>query len=81
MNKKYGLYLLITTLVLIIFGLIMIYSSSSIWANYKFGDSFKYVKHQLLFFFIGLLLIYFISRIDYKVYYKKASIMFFYYLF
>lgn len=76
MNKKYGLYLLITTLVLIIFGLIMIYSSSSIWANYKFGDSFKYVKHQLLFFFIGLLLIYFISRIDYKVYYKKASIIF-----
>lgn len=76
MNKKYGLYLLITTLILIIFGLIMIYSSSSIWANYKFGDSFKYVKHQLLFFFIGLLLIYFISRIDYKVYYKKASIIF-----
>ena len=76
MNKKYGIYLLITTIILIVFGLIMIYSSSSIWANYKFGDSFKYVKHQLLFFFIGLFLIYFISKIDYNFYYKNSSIIF-----
>ena len=37
-------------MMLIIFGIIMIYSSSNIWAKYKFDDSFKYVKQQILFF-------------------------------
>lgn len=76
MNKKYGLYLLIVSFVLITFGIIMIYSSSNIWALYKFNDAFKYVKHQLLFFMIGLILIYLISKIDYKFYYKNANKIF-----
>ena len=31
----------------------MIYSASSVWANYKFDDSFKFVKSQSLFFIVG----------------------------
>ena len=76
MNKKYGYYLLIVSLVLIIFGIIMIYSSSSIWANYKYNDSFKYVKHQILFFLIGLILMYFISKININYYYKNSTKIF-----
>ena len=76
MYKKYGRNLLIVTLLLIMFGIIMIYSSSSVWAEYKFNDSFKYVKHQLLFFTIGLFLIYIIKNIDYKSYYKYSSHIF-----
>ena len=68
MNKKYGYYLLIISLILIVFGLLMVYSSSSIWANYKYNDSFKYVKHQFLFFLIGLFLLYGISKINYNFY-------------
>ena len=49
----------------------MIYSSSSVWAQYKYNDSFKYVKNQLLFFVIGLFLIRVISNIDYKIYVKN----------
>lgn len=77
MNKKYGLYLVITSFILIVFGLIMIYSSSNIWALYKFGDSFKYVKHQLLFFIIGIVLIFVISKIDCNFYYNNAFKIFF----
>lgn len=76
MNKRYGIYLLCVSLLLILFGIVMIYSSSSIWAAYKFNDSFKYVKHQLLFFVIGLFLIFVISKIDYKLYYKNSSKIF-----
>jgi len=53
----------------------MIYSSSNIWAEYKFGDSLKYAKQQLLFFILGLFLLIFVSKIDYKLYYKKANII------
>ena len=72
MNKKYGYYLLLVALVLIVFGILMIYSSSSIWANYKYNDSFKYVKHQVLFFLIGLILLYFVSKIKTEFYYKNS---------
>lgn len=51
----------------------MIYSSSSIWAEYKFNDSFYYVKHQSVFFLVGLIGIYILSKIDYKIYYKYSN--------
>ena len=57
MKKKHIDYLLLISVVLIsIFGIIMIFSASSIWAEFKFHDAFKYVKHQALFFFVGLII-------------------------
>ena len=76
MKKNLGLYLFLVTMILIVFGIIMIYSSSSIWAEYKFNDAFKYVKNQALFAFIGTFLMIIISKIDYKFYYNKASQIF-----
>ena len=54
----------------------MIYSSSYIWAEYKFNDAFKYVKQQAIFALVGIFLIYLISNIDYKLYYDKAASIF-----
>lgn len=73
MKKKVDLPLLISVILLIIFGLIMIYSASSIWAEYKFHDSFRYVKQQALFTVAGLILLNVISKIDYNLYLKKAN--------
>ena len=53
----------------------MIYSSSYIWAEYKFGDSLKYVKQQFIFVILGLISMYITSKIDYKIYYKKANLI------
>ena len=75
MRKSYDKVLLIAVSVLLIFGLIMIYSASSIWAEYKFNDSFHYVKQQALFIGIGFFLIYLIMRVDYNKYYDKANII------
>ena len=72
MNKKLSIYLFFSVIVLSLFGLIMIYSSSYIWAEYKFNDSFRYVKLQGLFLIVGIILMYFISKIDYKLYNKYA---------
>ena len=51
----------------------MIYSSSNIWASYKFNDAYYYVKHQAFFFIIGLIGIAILSKIDYKFYYKHSN--------
>ena len=69
--------LFFTVIILSLFGLLMIYSSSSIWADYKFNDSFHYVKYQSIFFIIGLILMILISKIDYKIYYKYSNIILF----
>ena len=51
----------------------MIYSSSSIWAEYKFNDSFHYLKYQSIFFLIGLIVLFITSKIDYNLYYKYSN--------
>lgn len=73
--KKMDFLLLFGVLSISIFGIVMIYSASSIWAEYKFGDSLKFVKNQSIFFLIGLILLYFLSRYDYKKYYEKANLL------
>lgn len=75
MKRSLDKTLLITVIVLSLFGIIMIYSASSIWAEYKFNDSFHYLKYQLIFFLVGLIIMYIVSKIDYKVYYEKANII------
>lgn len=72
-NKKIDIWLFIATLILITFGIIMIYSASCIWAEYKYADAFKYVKAQGIFFIAGIFLTYIISKIDYKLYENKAN--------
>ena len=74
-NRKIDFVLFIAVILLILFGLLMIYSASSIWAEYKFNDSFKYVKQQSLFIVIGIILMLAISKLDYKWYYKKTNVI------
>lgn len=77
MPKKYDKWLLLAVIIIAIFGIVMIYSASSIWALYKFQDSFKFVKAQGIFFLIGLLLISILIKIDPKIYYEKANLILF----
>lgn len=72
MKRKPDIYLFLSVVVLTIFGIVMIYSASYIWAQYKFNDSFKYVKQQSLFFIIGVILMLIVSKIDYKYYKENA---------
>lgn len=77
MPKKYDKLLLLVVIIISIFGIIMIYSASSIWAEYKFNDSFKFVKAQSAFFIMSLILVYILSKINPKIYYEKANTILF----
>ena len=74
---KFDKILFFVVLILSIFGLLMIYSSSSIWAEYKFSDSFHYLKYQGIFFIIGIILMIIMSKVSYKFYYKYSNIILF----
>lgn len=65
--------LLLATLLLTIFGILMIYSSSYIWAEYKFHNPYKYIIAQSVFFVFGLFLIIILKKIDYHKYEKYAN--------
>ena len=72
---KIDLILLLSVLFISIFGVIMIYSASYIWAEYKFNDPFKFLKNQAIFLIVGLILLYIVSKVDYMYYFKKANVL------
>ena len=75
--KKDGKWLFIITIAIAIFGSIMIYSASSIWAEYKFGDSFHYAKLQAIFLLVSIIAMIIVSKIDYNLYKKYANLILF----
>lgn len=65
--------LLITVAVIIIFGLIMLSSASSVVSFQKFNDSNYLLKHQLLYgVLFGIIGFFIVSRIDYHIWRKFA---------
>lgn len=54
----------------------MIYSASSIWAEYKTNNKFYYVIRQGLFFIVGTIIFIITSKINYKVWLKYSNIIF-----
>ena len=58
--------ILLIVFIILSIGLLMVYSSSHIWAQYKENDSFYYFKRQAIFVIVGLLLLFFFSNIYYK---------------
>ena len=71
--KKKDSFLLISVIILSLFGLLMIYSASNIWANYKFNDPYKYLKSQSIFLIMGYFLMYIVSNIPYSIYKKYSN--------
>ena len=51
----------------------MIYSSSNVWASYKFGNAYKYFINQGVFLVIGVILMYLVSKIDYNIYEEYSN--------
>lgn len=73
MKLNLGKILKIVVMSLAIFGAIMIYSASSIWAEYKFGNEFKFLISQSVFLVMGFFIMNALSHINYKIYEKYAN--------
>ncbi|WP_164670372.1 stage V sporulation protein E [Virgibacillus doumboii] len=69
-------YTLLTVILsLVIIGIVMVYSSSYVWAEYKYGDTFFYVKRQLLFCGAGVAAMLFFMAIPYGTWKKYSKII------
>ena len=69
-NNQFDFVLCITVLVLLAMGIIMILSASAPSALSTTGNSYTYVKKQFAFAIVGLILMFILSKIDYR-FYKK----------
>lgn len=75
MKQKLYLYN-IALFTIIAIGLVMIFSASSIWAEFKTGNSYYYLLRQGLFFFVGLFGYILASKIHYQFWLKHANLLF-----
>ena len=75
--KKYSKILLIAVIIISLFGTLMIYSSSYVWAEYKFNDPYKYLKSQSIFLILGYIVMFIVSKFPYQNYKKLSNIIFF----
>lgn len=66
-TKRVDMTLLLIVLALVLFGMVMLYSTSSYNGMVKFGDSFYYLKKQLFATSLGLAAMYIVANIDYHV--------------
>ena len=67
-KSSYDLGLLFITFSLMGIGIVMLYSSSSIMAQQRFGDSMYFVKKQMLFAMIGMAVLILSKNFPYVVY-------------
>lgn len=68
--------MLFILIVLIGFGLVMLYSSSSYTATNKFGDSAYYLRAQIKAFVLGLVPMIFFIAVDYRVWKKFGTLIY-----
>ncbi|MBI3605444.1 MAG: putative lipid II flippase FtsW [Nitrospirae bacterium] len=66
MENRVDFLMLTASLLLILGGLVMIYSASAVISESKFGDSAYFVKRQFLYLIPGVLLAWFFSRVEIK---------------
>ena len=74
-NTNFDKSLLIISLIILVFGLIMLYSASVAVAFERFGDSGFYIKKQLIALSIGIIAGYMAYKIDYH-FWEKWSLAF-----
>lgn len=71
--EKYDMIILAMVVVLTCFGVVMVYSASSIMADKRMNDSFYFLKRQSLFAILGFGCMYLAMKTDYH-FWKKAAI-------
>jgi len=64
---------ILVTFLLVVYGLVMVYSASSAQAYFKYHSSFYFVKRQLLWVLLGVGAMWVLSRIDYA-WWRRAAV-------
>lgn len=77
-RKPLDFILCIVIFLLLALGIVMVLSASAPSSLSQYGNSYYYVKKQIEFAVIGIILMFIISKIDYRIYkkfYKLAYIL------
>ncbi len=74
-HHKPDYLLLFSIITLLVIGIIMVFSSSYVWSDYKFDDAAFYLKRQLLFTLAGIISMFFIMQIPYGTWKKYAKVI------
>ncbi|OEH93910.1 putative lipid II flippase FtsW [Bacillus solimangrovi] len=76
--KSYDYSLVVLPILLSIFGVIMVYSSSMVWAvMINEGSTDLYYKRQLIWFWISLVAFFFAAAVPYTIYKRFVKLIFF----
>ena len=78
-NKPVDFILCITVLFLLALGIVMVLSASSPASYAETGSSYSYVQKQAISAVIGLIAMFIISKIDYRIYKKFYKIVYIFY--
>lgn len=68
--------LFIAFILLVLFGLLMVYSASNVVAEYKYNDSFYFVKRQFIYAVVGFFVMILIIHMDITKVYKYTTWIF-----
>jgi cell division protein FtsW len=74
-SVKFDKYILIVVGLLLIIGILMVYSASNAFSREQLGDSLHYLKRQLISCGLGLALMFGAMWIDYRLYQRLAWMM------
>ncbi|OBA06523.1 stage V sporulation protein E [Paenibacillus polymyxa] len=69
------IWLFVCIVSLLAIGMVMVYSAGAVLAFHEYGDSYYFVKRQLLFAGLGLVAMYFTARTDYRIWQKYAKVV------
>lgn len=78
MGKSLGkpdFWLIASILGLLTIGIVMVYSAGSVLAFHNYGDSFYFVKRQLLFAGLGLAAMFFMMNFDFRILKKYSKVL------
>lgn len=75
-QKRFDTAFLIIILILLAYGVIMVFSASYPAALQKTGNSLHFISHHVLYVAVGIAAMLLISRIDYRLYRRFAYIIF-----
>ena len=74
LNNPVDFTLVITVLLLLSLGLIMVLSASSPTSLQESGNSYDYFIRQLFFAIVGLIGMYFASKVDYRIFQRVLHV-------
>ena len=75
-KRNFDIVLLITIIILSLFGILMVYSASNVIALEKYQDSFYFVKRQFAFLIVGYIVLVLLLKFNIMILKKYASLIF-----